>query len=191
MSLQVQLDAIHAWMAAATGIACIWANDGGPRPAYPYAQMNLIADVGAAEDHRWTYNDQNPVGQEMELDIRIDRELTLSLQTFAKPGPHTQSAHHYMDLAKRSLAYPSHLKTLRDANLAPADIPRSITDLSGEVNGEMLLRAGMDLMLNTVTTDSPASERQPYIDKVQGQITYERPDETTKVDPINIDTSGV
>lgn len=40
-------NAIQAWMASGTGLACIWAEQGAPQPAYPFGTLKTISGPGA------------------------------------------------------------------------------------------------------------------------------------------------
>lgn len=181
MTLAAQKEALLSWFASSAGITAIWANDGSPRPAYPYGVLNIIGDSVAAEDYRWEHNQDLPAGEDMELTIRQDREIVLSCQCWTKPGSYDSTAHHHLDLARRSLAFPSVLRALHSEGIAVAQRLTNILDISSEVNGQRLMGAAMDVMLNVATTAKPVTERSSYIDEVQGEVALETPPNTISI----------
>jgi hypothetical protein len=186
-SLATQKAALLTWFASASGITAIWANGGGTRPAYPFAELQLTGDAVVAEDHRRGHNDLLPAGQDIELSIRQDRELVLQCRCWSKPGPYDATAEDYMKLARASLARPAVKTTLRAAGVAVAERLSNVLDISSTVNGERLLGAAMDLALNVATVETPISERGSYIDKVEGTVDIEEPLPTITID---VDASG-
>ena len=53
MITTIAKDALQAWFAAVTGLTTIWADQGAPRPAYPYATLNDTADRKVADELQW------------------------------------------------------------------------------------------------------------------------------------------
>lgn len=143
----------------------------------------MLADSTVGEDYRYQDRGEADDGKDMSLSIRQDREVTLSCRAFAKPGGHNSNAHHYLDIARRALAYPSVLRDLGAVGIAVGGLLMPITDISSTVNGERLSGAAMDVDLNIATTDAPASERTTYIERVSGTVTLDNPDG----DPTDID----
>lgn len=207
MSADARKDMLVTLMAAATGITVIWANQAKERPTYPYAVLNFASEfeVGSGDvRHEMLEREpeeveepeeppEEPEEEEEEEDLRYvatsvrhDDEITLSINTLAKPESST-SAFQAMRLIRFALARPAVLTQLRSVGLAIADIGPS-RDMSAAADGGILLRQQMDVMLNAATLQGPpADEQGDFIEKVEGEITLS---ELERVVDINVDASG-
>lgn len=158
-------NAVQSWFATATGLTCIWANQGAPRPAFPYGVMNIIAHRNIAQKSvAYTYDEEADPGEDINVAINRHMVVTVSCEVLAKPSTQGQSLSHstnaayYISLAEDSLSKDSALSLLRASNIAYID-NEAPADLSGLVAGEMVSRCKMDVHFNAVsiTTDTAIS----------------------------------
>lgn len=155
---------------AAAGIPVVWDDQQHARPNYPYALLNVFGwtQVGFGEE-RTVQNDSGG----LDVTVRQDEQLTLSINTFAKPANSLDAtAVTYMNAIRRSLGLSSVQQTLRDAGIAVLDIA-SMQNLSGPGDGGMIQRYQMDVRLNaaSITTDTAKGR----ITSVQADVKLTQP----------------
>lgn len=163
--------ALKSWFAGVTGLKTIWADGGGPRPAYPYGVLKVISppsEEGGADEIRKSLGVTE--GSEVEYRLVGNRLITVSCQvlTNAKTDGNDPDLHamHYLSIAQASLALPSARKTLVDGRLAVVQ-QGSITDLTGVVDADFITRGALDVIFRIPVDILPAAAQSDgYVETV-------------------------
>lgn len=160
-------NALHAWLATATGIVCIWAEQDGPQPATPYCIMRLDGPFRAtqSDELRSITNLGNAAGQEVEQTWIKQREIVVHLQAFADSQVEGGSspARDYLDRADEQLDLESVLDTLATSGLIVVGEPRTVQNVSTVVETRWQSRAMLDVRFRL--TDS-VMEKTGFVDGV-------------------------
>lgn len=169
--------AIHAWFSSATGLPVIWEDQEAPRPPLPYGTLKVIAGptkLFGADEHRITYDGNQPDGEEIGIEVAGLRQMTVTAQVFLKRlGANGSSgAKDYTTRAQSALGMPSYLAGLQAAGLSVIEemAPR---DLSGVDSGTWLARSAMDVRFGLAAS---VTERTGYVETVGLEPTYRGPD---------------
>lgn len=156
--------AVVRWLESASGCAVRVANQNAPRPAYPYvtAQLGGLVSVGTGGVRTSTDLDQE--GAEVELRVRGERQLTVSVNVYAqqrpgKPYDPTQGALSIAERIRASLGLPSVLAALREAGLSFIDSTPA-QDLTWLQDANFVERRQMDIRFGLA---SVVSERVGFI----------------------------
>lgn len=153
----VAKDAIYDWLAAATGLPVVWANQDAPRPPYPYATLNIIAgpvpvgvdELRIVQDGSNTY--EVPTGS---------RRITVSCQAFVSfegvTWDHATDAMARMSAAQMDLARSSVHEQLRAVGVHVQDV-LELRDLTGAIEAGTLSRAAFDIICGLAFRAVPAT----------------------------------
>jgi len=176
-------DALYDWLAAATGLTTIWAEQDSPQPAYPYAVLEITSGptkVGGQDEQRQTYDGGQSLGQEIGIEVCGLREITLSVQVFAKEADALPTNHprDMLSRAQSSLGLPSVLQALKVAGLSVIE-EMPVQDMSEAIEDTWITRAAMDVRLGLAAS---VTERTGYISTVEVDLDIKKPDGTTSVD---------
>lgn len=176
-------NAIYDWLSSATGLTTVWGEQDSPQPSYPYASMRIISGptrVAGLDEHRYSYDELQPLGEEIGIETCGPREMTLSVQIHAKQadvGP-TDSPRNLMSRAQSSLATPSVLAALRIAGLSVVD-EGQVLNANVVVEDTWIARAMMDVRFGLAAS---VVERTGYIATVGVEPKYYKPDGVTELD---------
>lgn len=155
-------NAVQAWFTSATGIVTIWADQNAPRPAYPFAVLNVISETALGQDEvRYTLN---AATGKLDPVVCGNRLLTVSCQVHTRtPAPNT-SPRHYLSLARTSLKKSTVLDALKIAGLAVVRA-ESVQINDQDVEGAWVYVGLMDIQF--AAADNVADTSSDYIETVQ------------------------
>lgn len=156
--------AVVRWLEGVTVHPVRVANQTAPRPAYPYVTVQLGGLVSVGPGGIRQHTDLDREGEEVELQVRGERQLTVSVNVYAqqrpgKPYDPTQGALSLAEGIRASLGLPSVLATLREAGLSFID-STPVQDLTWLQDTDWVERRQMDIRFGLA---SVVSERVGYI----------------------------
>lgn len=142
--------ALVAWLTEATGCAVRLANQTAPRPAYPYATIQIDGPVVVGVDEKRT----KPAGNDVDLTTRGERTITVQVNVYVQQRggdyDHSQSALALASKAQSSLYLGESLATLRAAGLALRELG-AIRDLTFLQDTAFVERRQFDVRLGLAT----------------------------------------
>ena len=172
IDLEVFQNAIYEWFSTALDCQVIWAQKSVPRPDYPYGTLNILAGptpMGAWE-HKTTTDLLRPPGEEVEFEVRVPCQFTISCQAFVAMPEGREPNSDGMALVTRAqsrLFLPSELEKFRAANISVArtGAVRNLSSIDGDA---FVSRAGIDVVFNASLS---LAEYTGYIAKVHATST--------------------
>ena len=176
-------NALYTWLNGSTGLTVIWADQDAPQPAYPYATLKIISGptrVSQVDEVRQSYDAGQPSEQEVGLETGGPREMTVSVQVFARQSATTPTSHprDMLSRAQAALGMASYQAALRTAGVAVIEA-MAVQDVSLNVDDSWSARAVMNVRFRL---SSSVAERVGYIATVDVDPAYTRPDGSA-VDP--------
>lgn len=180
-----QRTALYNWATAVTGLTVAWGRQGGPRPAYPFAQLDVRTDRQQGRGEL-RYSEPDSDGNVI-VSACATWLATIQLSVYAKaPGydqdsPPLQPARDYLRKARTSLRMPSVLTALATAGLGLADAG-GVVDFDIDDGDRWLSAAAFDLSVGYAVNDSDPTPIT-YIEAVALGATLTRPDDTTNTSP--------
>lgn len=160
-------DAIYAWLSAATGVSCVWAQQNGVQRDLPYCTMQIEGPIReyAEDELQSVTNLANAAGQEVEQTVIKRRQITLHVQAFsgAQVEGGASPARDYLDTADGKLSLPSVQDALSAAGLTVIDEQRTILNLSAVVESGWQSRAAFDVRFRLVDS---VLEKTGYVDGI-------------------------
>jgi hypothetical protein len=154
--------AIIAWLAPTFGAGrVILAREKGTQPDLPYAAITITGPrpVGAPRGSFVQSYDPAQPGQEIELKLCFEQELTASVQAFAASTRGSASAMALLTTARNRSCLPSQLTALNTVGLSVLD-RSDVKDLSRLVEASFQGRALLEL---TLLTGDDVAERTGYV----------------------------
>src|SRR5262245_40023776 len=117
-------DAIRAWVKSASGLDdqhVIWAHQTGTRPSSTFIDIALgdLLPIGTTDELLTTYHSGAPVGQEIEIKARGQREFGVTIQCFGAPVTGNSSARAILSKVQTALSAPTPRAALHVAGLSP------------------------------------------------------------------------
>lgn len=140
--------ALAEWLSQVTGLVVIWANQGKPAPAKPYATLNMIGPRKV--HHDWVEKTLNDATNVIERRVVGVREFTVNVQAFSDNPRPGLDAMHYVSAAMASLEAPSIKKHFRQNHMRCAQIQTAV-DLTDVVGGAFQSRAAFDFNLRATS----------------------------------------
>lgn len=161
-------NAIQAWLSAATGLACIVAEQNAPQPAVPYCTFRIEGPTReyADDELQSVTNLGNSVGQEIEQTAIRRRQITVHVQAFSNLQVEAGAqlpARDYLDMADAQLSLPSVHDALVAGGLTPIDETRAILNVSTVVESGWQSRAAFDVRFRLVDS---VVEKTGYVDGI-------------------------
>ena len=112
-------DALREWVADQTGLTTVWLNPNAPRPARPYASIQITNSARVGQAY------VGPLDPDDKAPVRFDRDVTISVSVYeAADNPDPRSAFQRAESLRDSLD----LRGVRDSLYAEGWALRS-TDL--------------------------------------------------------------
>lgn len=167
MNVTAIQNVLHAWLAAATGLPCLWEKQNGlaQRPA-SYCTLDLggLLLVGghvAAQD----FSAERPAGEEVEVSTGSNGEWTLRAQTFVdlSEGQTGDAAVSLLGGALARLRLPSVRVALEGAGIGVISVG-AVQNLTGLAGVRWQGRATAEVRLSVVES---VSERTGYIETAE------------------------
>ncbi len=176
-------DAIRAWVLTGSGFEesrVWWRNQKIPQGQTDFCVIGLgeLIPLGAFDGHETLTDLTRDDGQEIEIRVRGERELRVTVQTFSDAVTGNGAAKSVLSRIQASLGLPTIRKALNDAGLSPFD-RGSITDLTALVGPNFEGRASLDCRFYLRET---LSEYTGYIETVDAESYLGPPDEGTRDD---------
>lgn len=176
-------NAFYTWLVTATGLTVIWADQDAPQPALPYATLKIISGptrVSQVDEVRQSYDAGQALGAEVALETGGPREITLSVQVYARQSATTPSSHprDLLTRAQAALGMASYLAALQAAGVAVIEA-MPVQDVSLKVDDSWSARAVMSVRFRLAAS---VTERVGYIAAVDVDPAYTKPDGSA-VDP--------
>ena len=178
--------AIYEWVTGClpAGWKAIFERQNAPRPsdqATPSKYVSIFMSPLAKPNLR---DFQGPV-QQLDTDIFAvemvgDREFTISLQAFGK------GAIQVLEDLRTCLDVESIIEALRAEAIAVVQ-PLTIQDLTGLYDSQFLERGSLDIRFRTHA--STLDQEANYIERVEGDATYEHPPEPDIIIPFIVDST--
>lgn len=167
-------DTWQSWFSSTTGLVTVWANQDAPRPAFPYATLDIpiILKTGGPGERRWVYDSGAAAGEEIVFTITSNMQVTLSCQIHVLPIQSDIPACHaraLMSAALGSLNTLTQQSAFNAVMVAVADIGE-ILDISEPFEDTMINRTQMDV---TFTVGACVTETTGYINQVELEGTFD------------------
>lgn len=140
--------ALAEWLSQVTGLVVIWANQGKPSPAKPYATLNLSGPRKV--HHDWLEKTLNDATNVLERKVVGVREFTVNVQAFSDNLNPGLDAMHYVSAAMSSLEAPSIKKHFRTNHMRCAQV-QPVVDLTDIAGGKAQSRAAFDFTLRATS----------------------------------------
>ena len=159
-------DALVAWVVAATGLTCVWANADAPQPAYPYVTLDWVTGpTRVGWDCQTTDTDSGAdAGEEVTVNVGGPRMLTLGVNVYSDSDSPTTGAREYASRIEASSQLPTEKQRRTTAGIALHAF-EPMQDLSTIAGAETISRVALDVRLSVASniTEEPG----PYINTIQ------------------------
>lgn len=159
--------ALVTWVRTASGVTTILAKQKAPQPALPYCTVAIIdgpRKFSGVDPVDMVTNLGNPLGQEIEMTVRAEREITVSVQAFTAGAIGAAPARDLLHKASVALVLPSGHDTLFAAGLTVIEAA-DIQALDAVMETAFEGRASMDVRMYLKDL---AVEKTGYIATVTG-----------------------
>lgn len=160
---------LQAFIQNMTGLVTIWANQNSPRPAKPYATLNILS-----------YTPQEHVSY-LPLDANNEQEVishdaaTISIQIFSRTDAAPFDAMTRAKSLQRNLSKLSSMNTLMEGGWAFVRFLSGLRDLSAVMSSQFEYRAGIDIEFRTA--DSFIDDLS-YVDQINLKGFFTKDDDT-------------
>jgi len=145
-----QEDALYTWLNGQTGLTVTWKNQKAPQPAYPFAQLGVIAGP-TREGFSDAKSDKFEVDDTLTLTTKGPRVYTVTVDVYASSDEGESNAQYYASLAESSLEKDGVRVALLTEGIAIVEVLEPV-DLDETVNVEWVSRCKFDLRIRTNTT---------------------------------------
>ena len=153
-------DVLHAWLKAATGVTCIWAEQSGPQPKPPYCTLRIDGPrrLGGADELR-----QDGDGDDVRQLAVGQRELTVECQAFTSRTTGSATARELLTKAQVQLSLPSVHERFSEVGLSVID-EGDVQNVSTVLETKWQGRAALDVRIGCADS---AEERVGSIESVE------------------------
>src|SRR5262249_29311933 len=147
-------DALHAWLKAATGVTCIWAEQSGPQPKPPYCTLRIDGPrrLGGADEIRQAADCRG-----VRQSAGGPRQLTPQCQAYTAGTNGRATARELLTKAQLQLALPSVRDRLSEVGLSVID-EGNVQNVSTVLETKWQGRAALDVRLGCADTTAEQVE---------------------------------